>query len=181
MCYSVYCTKTAVHLWSTNFDKKRGVMMESDTVGHTQGQGSEMILVDSGVLPETYLKVLNAKRLLRMEDNLSASEVCARVGISRSAFYKYKDHVFEYSEPSGRIVTVSAVLQDKPGILSKMISTLYDCGANIMTVNQNIPSGGRAAVSVSFRTGKLKMSMGQLLKTIKELDGVRAIQQIADE
>lgn len=151
--------------------------MDYDTVE----QKAEMMLVDSSVLPETYIKVLKAKRLLRMGEKLSASEVCARVGVSRSAFYKYKDHVFEYSEPSGQIVTVSAVLQDKPGILSKMISTLYDCGANIMTVNQNIPSGGRAAVSVSFRTGKLKMSVGQLLKTIKELEGVRAIQQIADE
>lgn len=139
------------------------------------------LLVNSEVLPDTFIKVIEAKRLLQSGEEKSASVACSKAGISRSAFYKYKDHVFDYSESGGRIVTVYAVLQDSAGVLSKMITELYECGANIMTVNQNIPSGGRAAVSVSFRTEHLKMSVGELIKKIALLDGVRNIEQVSGE
>lgn len=140
-----------------------------------------MILVDSAVLPDACKKVLCAKRMLLTGEEKSASDACARVGISRSAFYKYKDHVFDYTAEAGSIVTVSAVLSDRAGILSRLITVLYECGANILTVNQNIPSGGRAAVSVSFRTGQLTMSVSDLLIRLKGLDGVKSIRQIAGE
>lgn len=140
-----------------------------------------MILIDSSVLPDTFAKVLEAKRLLETGEATSASDACAAAQISRSAFYKYKDHVFDYSGQSGGIVTFYAVLKDSAGTLSRMINSLYESGANILTVNQNIPTGGRATVSVSFRTGQLNMSIPALLGKIKEIDGVRSISQIAGE
>lgn len=141
----------------------------------------KMLLVDSSVLPDTFLKVIEAKRLLQSGEETSARDACSNVGISRSAFYKYKDNVFDYTDVGERIVTLYAVLKDSAGVLSNMISLLYESGANILTVNQNIPSGGRAAVSVSFRTGKMKMSVAQLLINIKNIKGVKSIQQVAGE
>ncbi len=186
MCYSVFYTNTKVHhrrtkriqYYNINCREKEGAAPLEDFI--TQNE-KNMILVDSKVLPETYIKVLEAKRLIESGEMRSASEACSAVGISRSAFYKYKDHIYDYNDSSGRIVTVYAVLLDRAGILSKLMSVLYESGANIMTVNQNIPSGGRAAVSVSFRTGQLKMSVGELLIKLKELDGVRNIQQVSGQ
>ena len=139
-----------------------------------------LVLVDSSVLPDTFNKVIYAKKLLQTGKALSASDACQKAGLSRSAFYKYKEHVFDYDDTAGRIVTIYAELADRAGILSKLISVLYECGANIMTVNQNIPSGG-TAVSVSFRTGQLKMSVSQTLSKLKQLDGVRLIRQVSGE
>ena len=140
-----------------------------------------LVLVDSSVLPDTFNKVIYAKKLLQTGKALSASDACQKAGHSRTAFYKYKEHVIDYDDTAGRIVTIYAELADRAGILSKLISVLYECGANIMTVNQNIPSGGSAAVSVSFRTGQLKMSVSQTLSKLKQLDGVRLIRQVSGE
>lgn len=142
---------------------------------------SDMVLVDSTVLPEAFSKVLMVKHILQSGEETSVSLVCAKVGISRSAFYKYKDHIFDYNDSSGRIVTISALLADKAGILSGVMSVLHESGANILTVNQNIPSGGRAAVSVSFRTGQLKISVSELIGQLRLLDGVKSIEQISGE
>lgn len=150
----------------------------------TVAQGADiknLVLVDSSVLPDTFNKVLCAKKLLASGAALSASDACRKTGLSRSAFYKYKEHVFDYDDTAGRIITIYAELADRAGILSKLISVLYECGANIMTVNQNIPSGGSAAVSVSFRTGQLKMSISQTLSSLKMLDGVLMIRQVSGE
>lgn len=146
-----------------------------------QPNEANLVLVDSSVLPDTFNKVIYAKKLLQTGKAQSASDACQQAGLSRSAFYKYKEHVFDYNDNAGRIITIYAELADRAGILSKLISVLYECGANIMTVNQNIPSGGSAAVSVSFRTGQLKMSVSQTLAMLKGLDGVKMIRQVSGE
>ena len=51
------------------------------------------LLVDSQILPEVYLKVILAKKLLAQGKAKSASEAAKSAGISRSAFYKYKDFI----------------------------------------------------------------------------------------
>ena len=52
---------------------------------------SKYLLVDSQILPEVYLKVILAKKLLAQGKAKSASDAAKAAGISRSAFYKYKD------------------------------------------------------------------------------------------
>ena len=73
-------------------------------------------------------------------------------GISRSAFYKYKDKVYPYENNSlTRMLTLNVMLLDEPGEPSSLITGLYRIGANIVTINQNIPADGVAPVSVSLR------------------------------
>lgn len=140
-----------------------------------------MLLVDSSILPEAINRTLEVKLLLESGEEVSVHSACKRVGLSRSAYYKYKDFVFEFNEKSGRIVTIYAVLSDKPGILSRLMSQLYENGANILTVNQNIPSGSRASVSVSFRVGQLKIAVSELIDKIRALEGVKSIVQVSGE
>ena len=101
--------------------------------------------------------------------------------MSRSAYYKYKDSVFEYTESTGKIVAIHATLADKAGILSKFMSVLYESGANIMTVNQNIPIAGSAKVSASFRTDHLNRSVSEIIKILNTLDGVTSIERVTGE
>ena len=57
-----------------------------------------MLLVKTEVLPEVFEKVVEAKRLLNCKKAKSATEAAKMCGISRSAFYKYRDAVFAYKE-----------------------------------------------------------------------------------
>ena len=138
---------------------------------------NQKLLVDSKVLPDVFLKVLKVKTSLLDGEETSTSVACKKFGISRSAFYKYKDHVSLYEDTSGKVVTLHAVLTDKAGVLSMFMSVLYESGANILTVNQNIPSGKRAPVSVSFKVKNPDFELSGLINKLNEIDGVKSVHQ----
>ena len=62
-----------------------------------------------------------------------------------------------------------------------LISAFYDAGANILTVNQNIPVMGAALVSISARVDGMKMTMDQLLTSLRTIEGVQRIENITGE
>ena len=141
-----------------------------------------LLLVDADALPEVFARVVDAKRFLATGEAATAAEASRLAGISRSAFYKYKDAVFPYDEKrSGRILTVHMVLRDRPGGLSAVLSAFADAGANILTVNQNIPAGNVASVSVSARTDRLQMPVDAFIGVLRQLNGVQRIARIAGE
>lgn len=135
-----------------------------------------LLLVDAAILPEVFGKVLYVKGLLQAGQADSATEAARMAGISRSAFYKYKDAVFSYdASRSGNILTVHFILRDRPGVLSSVLAAFADAGANILTVNQNIPSGGRASVSISARTDRMEMPVGDFVQALGRVAGVERI------
>ncbi|MBQ1237065.1 MAG: ACT domain-containing protein [Anaerotignum sp.] len=134
---------------------------------------SKYLLVDSQILPEVYLKVILAKKLLAQGKAKSASDAAKAAGISRSAFYKYKDFVHEYNTRlSDSIMTVSVSLMDEPGMLASVLSAVSGSGANILTVHQNIPTDSVAPVSISMRTNQLNCTEEEMLVRLRELPGV---------
>ena len=133
-----------------------------------------LIVVDSSVLPEVILKVLAVKKLLASREEKSSASACKRIGISRSAYYKYRDSVFSYDDKmTKRILTLSALLRDEPGILA--------CEANILTVNQNIPMDGVAAVTISLRLSGGNEGALQLRTRIAQLKGVVDVKLLSGE
>ncbi len=142
----------------------------------------EYLLVRADALPDVILRVANAKRLLKEGVVSSASEAAATAGVSRSAFYKYKDSVMPYNNGAGgTILTVHATLSDRPGALASFVGAFFDCGANILTVNQNIPSGAVAPVSVSARVDGMEISLASFLAKLRELECVRSVEGITDK
>ncbi|MBR5273094.1 MAG: ACT domain-containing protein [Clostridia bacterium] len=138
------------------------------------------ILVDETVLPEVYSKVIFAKQLLTSGAATSSSQAAKLAGLSRSAFYKYKDSVFSYNNSTAeRIVTICFTLRDKPGVLSQLLAELYRLGANILTVNQNIPIQNTALVSITARIDSLTVSVDEMLSILKGIENVKTIQQIS--
>ena len=142
-------------------------------------KGLPLLLVDAGVLPEVFGKVLEAKEHLQSGRAATAAEAARMAGISRSAFYKYKDAVFPYdAEHSGSILTLHLILRDRPGVLSSVLSSFAAAGVNILTVNQNIPAGGVASVSISARTDRLERPVKDFIQSVQELPGVERIARI---
>ncbi len=139
----------------------------------------EYYIIRADALPAVFVKVAEAKRLLSTGAVHSASEAARRVGISRSAYYKYKDMIMPYEDVGeSRVLTIQSVLEDKPGVLSSLLAVFFDAGANILTVNQNIPANGAAYVSVSARTDKMDISTAELLERLRRLDGVVSVSAI---
>ena len=141
----------------------------------TQRESSRLLLVDSSVLPEVFLRVVEAKRMLAVGQVRSLSEAAKAAGISRSTLYKYKDCVFVHNEAlDDQVITLSARLEDRPGVLSGLLNSLSEQQGNILTVNQNIPVDGVAAVSVSARL-PLPMDLEQLRQNLLSLPGVTQV------
>ena len=137
-------------------------------------------LVEAAALPEVFLKVAEAKRMLETGEVSTVGEATAATGISRSAYYKYRDALMPFQNlMAGRIITFKMMLKDRTGVLSGILSILSYCGANILTINQTIPTNGCAMVTMSSETSDLRCSVEELMKRIGNLDGVVKAEVVA--
>lgn len=143
---------------------------------------SQFIVVDSEVLPEVISKVLKVKKLLANKEEKSSASACKRVGVSRSAYYKYRNSVYSYEEKlMQKIITLSVLLKDEPGVLSSVLVSLHSLHANILTVNQSIPVDGVATVTISLRLNNGFEEAQEMKSIISELKGVVEIQLLSGE
>ena len=130
-------------------------------------------LVSADVLPEIFLKVLKAKEILETGEATTVAEAVNTVGISRSAFYKYKDSVTSFKDMKGeRIVIFNLLLKNKPGALSAVLSIFACWDANILTISQNVPVNGCANVSVTAEISGMKGPPEGLLADINEQENI---------
>lgn len=139
------------------------------------------LLVDMSVLPDVYAKVIEAKGYLQSGEASNASQAAKMAGISRSAYYKYKDKIFEYSEQGDDVTTINAKLQDNAGVLGSVMNELYLAGANILAVNQSIPVNNIADVSitVSFaQSGHMNDDIEDIVEKIKKVGGVKSAESV---
>ena len=124
-------------------------------------------------LPDIFLKGAEAKRLLETGEAHTVNEAAGQMGISRSAFYKYKDAVRPFNDMlHGRIVTFQVLLKDQPGALSGALNVLAGTGVNILTINQNIPVNGCAVVTMTAETSALQDSLEGVLDSLSAGPGV---------
>ena len=130
-------------------------------------------IVEASALPEVFLKVAEAKRLLSTGEASTVNEATRITGISRSAFYKYRDAVLPFQNMmTGRIITFQFMLHDQKGVLSGILNNLADKKANIQTINSIIPTNGCALVTITAETTDLTVQLEELLRQLSETPGV---------
>jgi chorismate mutase len=72
-------------------------------------------------LPEVFKKVLEVKENLITGRAKDISDAVKQTGISRSTFYKYKDHIFPMIEGiHSKKITLVVLLSHETGTLSKV-------------------------------------------------------------
>ena len=136
-------------------------------------QNSKYYIVEASALPEVFVKVAEAKRLLSVGEATTVNEATQMTGISRSAFYKYRDAVLPFKNMmSGRVVTFQMLLHDEPGVLANILNCFTQSNANIMTINSIMPSNGSSIVTISAETMDLTMSLEAMLHKINDCRGV---------
>ena len=130
-------------------------------------------IVEASALPEVFLKVAEAKRLLSTGEASTVNEATRMTDISRSAFYKYRDAVLPFQNMmTGRIITYQILLHDEPGLLSEILGLFAAARANIMTINSIVPTNGTAVVTISAETKDLTISVEEFLQLLRQMPGV---------
>ncbi len=143
---------------------------------------SDYYIVDKRVMPDVFVKVVEAKELFEKGKVSSVQEAVERVGVSRSAYYKYKDYVSVLgSGTRGKIAILAFNLEDKAGLLSLVLNILADNGANVLTINQTIPVNNVANVTITIDISNMTIGVRALLENISKIHGVLTIKIIARE
>ena len=130
-------------------------------------------IVEASALPEVFLKVAEAKRLLSTGEASTVNEATRMTDISRSAFYKYRDAVLPFQNMmTGRIITFQLLLHDEPGQLAEILNVFTEANANIITINSIVPTNGTAVVTISAETMDLTISLEEMLHRLSDSRGV---------
>lgn len=145
-------------------------------------EDKNFFIVDKSVLPEIFLKVMEVKNLLESNKEKTVQSAVNKVGISRSAFYKYRDAVHPlYENTRGKTVTMALSLDDTPGLLSAVLNSVAMEGANVLTINQTIPINEIANVMITIETNAMSGDLVDLIKRLEDLEGLQSLKIIARE
>ena len=137
-------------------------------------------LVREDVLTDAMQKTLEAKQLLQSGQVASIWDAVKEVDLSRSAFYKYRDAVFPFhSIVKERILTVFIQLQDRKGVLAKLLELVSEAHCNVLTIHQTIPIQGRANVTLSLDVTSMSHELDELMQSLKKLDFVESAEVIS--
>lgn len=130
-------------------------------------------IVAADALPEIFIKVAEAKRMMQTGEVSTVGAATRLAGISRSAFYKYKDSVQPFNDMKAEhIITFYGMLKDNTGVLSHVLGIFASSGANILTINQSIPTNGCAAVTISAETSGMEQTLESLIAAASAVEGV---------
>ena len=130
-------------------------------------------IVAANALPEVFIKVAEAKRMMQTGEADTVGDATRKAGISRSAFYKYKDSVQPFNDMKAEhIITFYGMLKDNTGVLSRVLGIFASSGANILTINQSIPTNGCAAGTISAETSGMEQTLESLIAAVSGVEGV---------
>ena len=135
--------------------------------------GAKYYIVEASALPEVFLKVAEAKRLLATGEASTVNEAAKMTDISRSAFYKYRDAVQPFRNMNtNQIITFQFLLRDEPGALFSILAAFAQQQANLLTVNSITPTNGCAVVTIAAETSNVTASLDEMLVTFQQMTGV---------
>ncbi|MBE7014382.1 MAG: ACT domain-containing protein [Ruminococcaceae bacterium] len=140
----------------------------------------KLYIVSKEALSEVLKKTLYAKELLETKKVANTTEAIKKAGISRGAFYKYKDLIMPfYDMQSEKKITFLMVLEDVKGVLSKILNIMAKYNVNVITINQNVPIDKVANVTITVDTFETKIKAEDLVKKIGSVEGVKKIDIIS--
>ena len=143
---------------------------------------NEYLIVEKSALPDYFIRVVEARRLLESGAFAQVIDAVHAVGISRSTYYKYKDKVLEPSQLTvGRKASLMLQLNHRAGMLSKVLNAMSGCNANILTITQSLPSHGKASIMLSIDLSQLSRGVDQMIDELGAIAGVEHVRLLALE
>ena len=143
---------------------------------------NDYLIVEKSALPDYFIKVVEARRLLDTGACAQVIDAVHAVGISRSTYYKYKDKILEPSQLTvGRKASLMLQLNHRAGMLSRVLSAVSACNANILTITQSLPVHGKATIMLSVDLSQLNKSVDEMTGELSAIDGVEQVRLLALE
>lgn len=143
---------------------------------------NEYLIVEKSALPDYFIKVIEARRLLESGACSQVIDAVRAAGISRSTYYKYKDRVLEPSRLAvGGKASLMLTLNHQAGMLSKVLAAISSCRANVLTITQSLPIHGKASIMLTIDLSQLTESMDALMSALNAIEGVEHVRLLALE
>ncbi len=143
---------------------------------------SQHYIVHEDALPDGLKRVCLAQKLLMGGHAKTVTKAIELAGVSRSAFYKYRGLIRPFTKADrDNIITLQAVLEHRAGVLGNFLNTVARAGANVITVNQSMPAGGVAGITLSVNTAQMNLSTDGLIRRLAAASGVENVALLIGE
>ena len=142
----------------------------------------ESYMVDFSILPTAVKATIRAKQMLEDGRANSIYDAVRKVGISRSAFYKYKDHVSDALDENARdVLTMTVMLQNDVTVLTRLLRKFSKEETEPITMVRTATMGGLVALMLSFYLADLPYDSEDFIKMVRGVKGVEDVIVMGDE
>ncbi|UOB19819.1 ACT domain-containing protein [Macrococcus armenti] len=133
-------------------------------------------LIREDVLPESVQKTLRIKDALDKNPKLSIFDAVKQFDLSRSAYYKYKDTIFPVDDTTReKNITIMMQVDDKVGLLSKILSFIALHNGSVLTIHQTIPIKEKTTITISLNATAMNMTINEFIDAIAAIDYVNDV------
>lgn len=129
----------------------------------------QFYLVDFQVLPEAI------KKTIRIKESLKNGRVktLSAMNISRSAYYKYKDHVEPVTGAvKERSITYFIMMQNDFSLLNKIMRKIKKENNDVLSINSGVAFGENVPTIISFKTKMTLADINLLAESIRRIKGI---------
>ena len=138
----------------------------------------QFYMVDFQILPAAIKKTIRTKELLKSGAAETINAAVAKTGISRSAYYKYKDHVASaFEDPLRSTTALFIIVQNDSAVINKIFRRIGKERAEIVSMNLGVP----IKKTLSLRTGEMQISFAEMTQILKSIKGVKDVTVIEEK
>ena len=136
----------------------------------------QFYLVDLRVLPEAIKKTIKVKELLQDGVCGSINEAVKKVDMSRSAYYKYKDHVVPAWERKERHLAILFILLlDDFAVFTKLMRRVTKGNYTVLSFNRDLVTEKIVALTITIQFEDNSEPLADLKETLENIRGVQSI------
>ncbi|KXB88971.1 ACT domain protein PheB family protein [Veillonellaceae bacterium DNF00626] len=137
----------------------------------------QFYLIDFQILPEAIKKTIRVKEMLKDGSRNTVNEAVKAMKMSRSAYYKYKDHVAPaFDKPKERAIIFFIIVQNDYSIINKIIKKISGVNNIILTINRGCPVGKYVPLTVAFKTKDTVKVVAELTEAIRKMKGIKSLE-----
>lgn len=136
----------------------------------------QFYLVDFSILPEAIKKTIRVKEMLKSGSSGTINEAVHKVNMSRSAYYKYKDHVASADDDKeDRVVVLFIIMQDDMAVFGRILRRIAKEKQEVLSVNQTKISEKLYSSVITLKTKESAKDMESLYEALKETKGIQSL------
>lgn len=142
----------------------------------------QFYLVDFQILPEAIKKTIRVKEMLKTDMSVTINHAIQTMGISRSAYYKYKNHVeTSFEKPKEEAVVFFILMNNDFSLFGRVLRRITKESDEILTINRGLSFEKTVPVTIAFKTKKLPDEIEKLSYSIKKIKGIKEITYMEEE